>query len=61
MVSDVYDDDHAAKMVLLDAFSIANTHSSGVYAHTSFEEPAAAAEPYSDRYCDFGGNDYMRA
>ena len=61
MVSDVYDDDHAAKMVLLDAFSIANAHSSGVYAHTSFEEPTAAATPYSDRYCDFGGNDYMRA
>ena len=62
MVSGTYDDDHAAKLVLFDSFSVANELSGGVYAYTSFEEPpTAGAGPYKDEFCEFGGADYNLA
>ena len=62
MVSGTGDDDHDAKLVLFDSFSVGNELSGGVYAYTSFEEPATpGAEPYKAELCEFGGADYNLA
>eukprot|EP01046_Picozoa_sp_COSAG06_P009822 COSAG06_NODE_520_length_14748_cov_4.841423_2_plen_4490_part_00 len=62
MALGAYDDEHAAKLVLFDSFSVVNERSGGVYAYTSFEEPATAgAGPYKDTFCEFGGADYSTA